>query len=119
MIPSRYHSIDYGYALTVHKSQGMTAKNVSVLIDSNYWDRNLSFIAMTRHKDKLNIYTDKNNHRKINELIKSLLKHSYKLSAIDWAQSNYNSHDYDNKISLKRHFKKISEHTLETGCLGK
>ncbi|MDF1684838.1 MAG: AAA family ATPase [Legionellaceae bacterium] len=52
-VPREYQAMDYGYALTVHKSQGMTTKHAKVLIDSKYWDRNLSFVAFTRHKESL------------------------------------------------------------------
>ncbi|WP_162263129.1 hypothetical protein [Legionella rubrilucens] len=27
--------------------------NVKVLIDSQYWDKNLSFVALTRHRDSV------------------------------------------------------------------
>lgn len=60
-IPKEYKALDYAYALTIHKSQGMTAKKVRVLVDSKYWDKSLSFVAMTRHKESLNLYTDKEN----------------------------------------------------------
>ncbi|MFJ1267880.1 Ti-type conjugative transfer relaxase TraA [Legionella lytica] len=83
-IPKEYKALDYAYALTVHKSQGMTAKNVRVLIDSKYWDRNLSFVAMTRHKEQLNIYADKENHPTEQVLKQTLSRSSTKDNVIDW-----------------------------------
>ncbi|HAT2149843.1 Ti-type conjugative transfer relaxase TraA [Legionella pneumophila] len=83
-IPKDYKALDYAYALTVHKSQGMTAKKVRVLIDSKYWDRNLSFVAMTRHKEQLNIYTDKENHPTEYALKQTLSRSSTKDNVIDW-----------------------------------
>lgn len=83
-IPKEYKALDYAYALTVHKSQGMTAKKVRVLIDSKYWDRNLSFVAMTRHKEQLNIYTDKENHPTEQALKQTLSRSSIKDNVIDW-----------------------------------
>ncbi|HFD2380504.1 TPA: Ti-type conjugative transfer relaxase TraA [Legionella pneumophila] len=83
-IPSTYNKMDYGYALTIHKSQGMTVKNSKVLIDSKYWDRHLSFVAMTRHKDSLKIYTDSINHPTIKELKQTLSRSSTKDNVIDW-----------------------------------
>lgn len=58
-IPKSYQAMDYGYALTVHKSQGMTAEHAHVLIDSKYWDKHLSFVAMTRHKQRLQVQSTK------------------------------------------------------------
>ncbi|HHT9885354.1 TPA: Ti-type conjugative transfer relaxase TraA [Legionella pneumophila] len=83
-IPKEYKALDYAYALTVHKSQGLTAKKVRVLIDSKYWDRNLSFVAMTRHKEQLNIYADKENHPTDQALKQTLSRSSTKDNVIDW-----------------------------------
>lgn len=83
-IPKEYKALDYAYALTVHKSQGMTTKKVRVLIDSKYWDRNLSFVAMTRHKEQLNIYADKENHPTDRALKQTLSRSSTKDNVIDW-----------------------------------
>ena len=84
ILPVTYKYIDYGYALTVHKAQGMTVDNASVLIDSHYWDRNLSFVAMTRHRENLNIYADKEQHPNINALSKTLSRSVTKDNVIDW-----------------------------------
>lgn len=84
IIPKEYKLLDYAYALTVHKSQGMTAKKVRVLIDSKYWDRNLSFVAMTRHKESLNLYADKENHPTDQELKRTLSRRTLKDNVIDW-----------------------------------
>ena len=83
-VPKDYQAVDYGYALTVHKSQGMTAKHVMVLIDSKYWDRNLSFVAFTRHKESLKIYTDTVNHSCHAELVNTLSRRSIRDNVIDW-----------------------------------
>ncbi|HAT8326960.1 TPA: Ti-type conjugative transfer relaxase TraA [Legionella pneumophila] len=83
-VPREYKAIDYGYALTVHKSQGMTAKQVQVLIDSTYWDRNLSFVAFTRHKERLKIYSNLEHHATQQELVKTLSRRSIRDNVIDW-----------------------------------
>ncbi|MDI1352628.1 MAG: AAA family ATPase, partial [bacterium] len=83
-IPNSYKKLDYGYALTVHKSQGMTVKHTKVLIDSKYWDRNLSFVAMTRHKETLKIYADSVNHPTNKQLKKTLSRSCTRDNVIDW-----------------------------------
>lgn len=83
-IPCSYTKMDYGYALTVHKSQGMTVKHSKVLIDSKYWDRHLSFVAMTRHKDSLKIYADSINHPTMNVLKQTLSRSNTRDNVIDW-----------------------------------
>ncbi|KTD65373.1 Ti-type conjugative transfer relaxase TraA [Legionella spiritensis] len=83
-IPKSYRAIDYGYALTVHKSQGMTTEHARVLIDSKFWDRHLSFVAMTRHKQNLKLYADKVNHPDLNALKQTLSRSTTKDNVIDW-----------------------------------
>lgn len=83
-IPKTYGFIEYGYALTVHKSQGMTVDNASILIDSTYWDRHLAFVAMTRHREKLNIYANKSFHPDLESLTRTLSRSSTKDNVIDW-----------------------------------
>lgn len=83
-IPKTYQSIDYGYALTVHKSQGMTTAHSKILIDSKYWDKHLAYVASTRHKQSLKMYADKINHPTLDDL-KKILKHSVcKKNVIDF-----------------------------------
>jgi len=83
-IPKTYQAMDYGYALTVHKSQGMTAEHAHVLIDSKYWDKHLSFVAMTRHKQSLKVYVDTVNHPKFDDLKRTLSRSVTKDNVIDW-----------------------------------
>lgn len=84
IIPKSYSFIDYGYALTVHKSQGMTCDHVSVFVDSPYWNKNLAFVAMTRHRESLNIYASKHHHSDLQSLTKTLSRTSIKDNVIDW-----------------------------------
>ena len=84
VIPRTHHHIDYGYATTVHKGQGMTVDNSKVLIDSQYWDRNLSFVAMTRHRDGLKLYADTAQHPDLHALTNTLSRESTKDNVIDW-----------------------------------
>jgi len=49
---NQYQNIEYGYATTVHKSQGATVDNAFVL-QSPRMDDHLKYVAMTRHRDAL------------------------------------------------------------------
>lgn len=55
-----YQKIDHGYACTVHKSQGSTVDKVHVAIDR--MDNEMSGVALSRHREKAIIYTNKENH---------------------------------------------------------
>lgn len=83
-LPRNYKHISYGYALTVHKSQGMTVKKTSVLIDSKYWNRALGFVGMTRHRDELNVFVDSNHHENLDQLTKTLSRKPTMDNVIDW-----------------------------------
>lgn len=49
--------LKYGYAITVHKSQGSEYNKVLIVTGNNYWDkfytRNLLFTAVTRYKKEI------------------------------------------------------------------
>lgn len=49
-----YNHFKYGYANTIHSSQGMTVDSAYVLA-SQHMNANLSYVAMTRHRNNLEI----------------------------------------------------------------
>ena len=50
-----YQAIDHGYATTIHKNQGATVDRAYVLA-SDTMDRHLTYVAMTRHRDGVQLY---------------------------------------------------------------
>lgn len=50
-----YSNLDHGYATTIHKSQGATVDRVKVLASLSL-DRHLTYVAMTRHREDLQLY---------------------------------------------------------------
>ncbi|RVL72730.1 Ti-type conjugative transfer relaxase TraA [Sinorhizobium meliloti] len=50
-----YQAIDHGYATTIHKNQGATVDRAYVLA-SGTMDRHLTYVAMTRHRDRVQLY---------------------------------------------------------------
>ncbi len=53
--PRRYNTFEQGWALTIHKSQGATFDHAHVLA-TRTMNRNLAYVAMTRHKDTAALY---------------------------------------------------------------
>ena len=53
---TEYRNIDHGYATTIHKSQGVTVNKVKVLASKSL-DRHLSYVALTRHREDLKLYS--------------------------------------------------------------
>jgi Ti-type conjugative transfer relaxase TraA len=52
-----YQAIDHGYATTIHKTQGATVDR-SFVLASGTMDRHLTYVAMTRHRDGVQLYAD-------------------------------------------------------------
>lgn len=50
-----YQAIDHGYATTIHKNQGATVDR-SFVLASGMMDRHLTYVAMTRHRDGVQLY---------------------------------------------------------------
>ncbi|CVI20302.1 Conjugal transfer protein traA [Agrobacterium fabacearum CFBP 5771] len=57
ILTDSYQAIDHGYATTIHKNQGATVERAFVLASSTM-DRHLTYVAMTRHRDGVQLYAD-------------------------------------------------------------
>ncbi|NTE84654.1 Ti-type conjugative transfer relaxase TraA [Agrobacterium tumefaciens] len=57
ILTDSYQAIDHGYATTIHKNQGATVDRAFVLA-SRTMDRHLTYVAMTRHRDSVQLYAD-------------------------------------------------------------
>ncbi|ANL26643.1 conjugal transfer relaxase TraA-like protein [Rhizobium phaseoli] len=53
-----YRNVDHGYAATIHKSQGATVDRTFVLA-TGMMDRHLTYVSMTRHRDRADLYAAK------------------------------------------------------------
>jgi hypothetical protein len=53
-----YRNVDHGYAATIHKSQGATVDRTFVLA-TGMMDQHLTYVSMTRHRDRANLYVAK------------------------------------------------------------
>ncbi|MER2511371.1 MAG: MobF family relaxase, partial [Nitrosomonas ureae] len=54
--PSQYGYISHAYAVSVHKAQGSTCDQVSVLMSENMGDREWSYVALSRHRQRLRVF---------------------------------------------------------------
>mgnify|MGYP000126441806 CR=1 FL=1 len=79
----QYNDFDYGYASTVHKSQGMTVMYGFVYGAGN-WVRNLAYVALSRHKRDAWAYGSQQSHRDMEGLIKNFCRDGTKDSVLDW-----------------------------------
>lgn len=84
---NQYQDFNYGYAATVHKSQGTTYDQVYVYVAGRSWDRFLSYVAMTRHRKMLNVYADQSQFKNLTELKEVLSRSTLRDSVLDWPLS--------------------------------
>lgn len=78
-----YNRFQLGYAATVHKSQGMTVDNTYVL-GTPHFDRHTSYVALSRHKDNVRLYTSQKDFKTKEHLFGALNKRGDKLSTLDF-----------------------------------
>ncbi len=53
-----YNYINYGYATTIHKAQGLTVDKAYLLAD-RYMNHNSFYVAASRHRNDIGVYLDK------------------------------------------------------------
>ncbi|KTD47882.1 Conjugal transfer protein TraA [Legionella quinlivanii] len=107
-VPKRYMQIDYAYAMTVHKSQGMSVENTYVCIDTQWWDRALSFVAFTRHKEKLKIFANSKNYPSFKVMVEQLSRKTLQDNVIDYPMNLGIRHGFKFDNLVERAVKRIS-----------
>jgi hypothetical protein len=55
--PRQYDALAHGYAVTIHKSQGVTVHRV--LLPDTMMNRNAAYVALTSHRHEVRIYADR------------------------------------------------------------
>lgn len=79
---NKYNSIDYGYAITTHKAQGITIKRAIINLDSNATklnNRNAFYVDVSRAKSNVQIFCNDKE-----KLSKQIAKFAEKYSAKDF-----------------------------------
>jgi len=87
----QYDRIAHGYAVTIHKSQGATVDRTYVLADP-LMNRNASYVALTRHRDGVQVYTDRQTFVDRDQLDRSLSRAPSKDFARDYAAAAIERH---------------------------
>ncbi|HVT61804.1 MAG TPA: AAA family ATPase, partial [Thermoanaerobaculia bacterium] len=81
--PAHYDKIAHGYAVTIHKSQGATVDRTYVLADP-MMNRNASYVALTRHREGVKVYADRQTFATREDLDQALSRASRKDLARDY-----------------------------------
>lgn len=79
---SSYGSIDYGYAATIHKSQGVTVERAYVLA-SRYMDAPATYVALSRHRADAHVFYATTEFSSAEALVNKLCRHRERRMALD------------------------------------
>lgn len=80
-----YNALDHGYAATVHKAQGVTVDRAHVLA-SQLYDRNVSYVAMTRHTRQADMYWSQEEFSSTQQAIGLMQRERPKDLALDYGK---------------------------------
>ena len=82
--PTVYADFTYGYAATVHKTQGMTVDHSLVYLGGKGWNRHLTYVALSRHRQSCQVYADRETHANQGILMRRLSRLGLKDSVLDF-----------------------------------
>jgi len=80
---SVYRDVDYGYAVTMHKSQGVTVDRAHVLA-SGGMDSFAAYVSMTRHREEATLYAGQDKFKDFEALASKLSQGEFKASTLDY-----------------------------------
>ncbi|TBF64553.1 Ti-type conjugative transfer relaxase TraA [Rhizobium leguminosarum] len=91
---NRYQSFDHGYATTIHKTQGATVDR-SFVLASTTMDRHLTYVAMTRHREGVQLYAGLDAFKTVRALTETLSRSGVKETTLDY------THDFANRRGME------------------
>jgi Ti-type conjugative transfer relaxase TraA len=78
-----YASVDHGYAVTIHKAQGMTVDQAHVLATPGL-DAHGAYVALSRHRSRLSLHYGRNDFADEAALARTLSRERSKDMALDY-----------------------------------
>jgi Ti-type conjugative transfer relaxase TraA len=85
--PHLFSFFDQGWAVTIHKSQGTTVDK-SFLLASHEMNQNLTYVAMTRHREDVHVYGSTLDFWREEKVSEILAKLGEKLGAADYLDAH-------------------------------
>lgn len=107
-----YRNIDYAYAITTHKSQGMTAEHVHIYAEADAMQNfNSGYVEATRAKEDVHLYVDAKD-----TVMENYQEAQEKLNAVDIPQGSFDKAIEELKTGNADYFdKKLEVANFEAG----
>lgn len=80
-----YAQVDYGYAASIHKAQGVTVDRTHVLATPGL-DRHAAYVALSRHRDSVQLHYGRDDFDTMGDLTRALSRERAKDMASDFAE---------------------------------
>src|SRR4051812_34996154 len=78
-------AVDHGYATTIHKAQGITV-DWAFVVGSGSMDRHMAYVALTRHRDGVQLYAGREEFKDFAALSSRLSRGGVKETTLDYAR---------------------------------
>ena len=102
-----YADFDYGYAATVHKTQGVTLDRTFVYAGGGGWNRHLAYVALTRHRENVKLYASSLDHADLSALKNNLSRDEYRDNVLDFPLSYAERRGFDPDSLLGRFIERV------------
>jgi ATP-dependent exoDNAse (exonuclease V) alpha subunit len=117
--PNLFSFFDQGWAVTIHKSQGTTIDK-SFILASHEMNQNLTYVAMTRHREDVHVYGSTLDFWRPEKVAAVLSKSGEKLGAADYLDAHSLSLLMkDEDKFLDRLFTRLSDELHAMGAVSK
>lgn len=100
--PGRITEFGYGYAATIHKTQGITKDRAFIYV-AGIWNRALSYVALTRHRFEAKIYASQSQFQTLELLKKGLARFALKDCVLDFPLAFARHHGIEPKTDGLAH----------------
>lgn len=107
--PSAYADFDHGYAVTVHKAQGLTVDR-SLVLASKGFDSHLTYVALSRHRESMTLFYGQDEVADSAKLFARMSRDRTKDTTLDY--SNEDAQDFDQLLPAAR--PRLSMHERRT-----
>jgi len=96
-----YNQVDYGYAATIHKSQGVTVDRAFVY-GSGSMDRHLTYVSMTRHREDVKFYSSPDEFKSPEMIGAKLSRGRLQSTTLDYLERRQAVPEQDRAAYLRR-----------------